>query len=195
MNSDIKLIILDRDGVINYDSVNYIKSINEWIPIPGSIKAIADLSKHGYTITIATNQSGVARNYLTIDTLNKMHDILTKQVIDQGGEISSIKFCPHHPDDNCSCRKPKPSMLLEILQETNTFATQAIMLGDSVSDMQAAISAKCKAVWIKSNKPNNYFDNNVDFYNKKIFVSNKQINIFNSLQQFADALLLNKINF
>jgi D-glycero-D-manno-heptose 1,7-bisphosphate phosphatase len=195
MKLDIKLIILDRDGVINYDSVNYIKSINEWIPIPGSIKAIADLSKHGFTIAIATNQSGIARNYLTIDTLNKMHDILTTQVISQGGKISSIKFCPHHPDDNCSCRKPKPGMLLEILQKTNIPATQAIMLGDSVSDMQAAINANCQAVWIKSNKPNNYFDNNADLYNKKIVVSNKPINIFSSLQQFADALLLNKINF
>lgn len=194
MNSTIKLIILDRDGVINYDSEDYIKSISEWVPIPGSIQAIADLAKHGFTIAIATNQSGLARKYFDLDTLTNIHNKLINLVVAQGGSIHSIKFCPHHPKNNCNCRKPKPSMLLELLQQTNVANSQALMLGDSLSDMQAAINAKCHAVWIKSNKPNSYFNDNADFQNNQIIVANKRINFFNSLQQFTKVMLLKKIN-
>ncbi len=107
----LKLLILDRDGVINYDSDAYIKSVEEWIPLPGSVEAIAQLSKAGWTVAIATNQSGIARGYYDIATLDAMHARLRALVAEQGGEVGLVVYCPHGPDEGCDCRKPKPGML------------------------------------------------------------------------------------
>ena len=98
----MKLLILDRDGVINYDSDDYIKSVDEWIPLPGAITAIADLSKAGWTVAVATNQSGLARGYYTPATLDAMHQRLRQLVAEQGGEVGLIVHCPHGPDDGCA---------------------------------------------------------------------------------------------
>ena len=108
----MKLVILDRDGVINFDSDNYIKTVNEWQPIPGSIEAIAALSKAGFDICVATNQSGLARGYFTPETLAAMHDKMNSLVTEAGGHINLIEHCPHGPDDGCNCRKPLPGMIL-----------------------------------------------------------------------------------
>jgi len=107
----LKLLILDRDGVINYDSDAYIKSVEEWIPLPGAIEAIAQLSKAGWTVAVATNQSGIARGYYDIATLDAMHARLRTLVAEQGGEVGLVVYCPHGPDEGCDCRKPKPGML------------------------------------------------------------------------------------
>src|SRR3990167_8124842 len=108
------LFILDRDGVINFESPDYIKSPDEWIPIPGSIEAIAQLSKAGHTVVIATNQSGLGRGLYSVETLAKIHRKMSDAVGVLGGKINHIYFCPHHPDDNCNCRKPKSGMLQHI---------------------------------------------------------------------------------
>jgi histidinol-phosphate phosphatase family protein len=114
----LKLLILDRDGVINYDSDAYIKSV-EWIPLPGSIEAIAQLSKAGWTVAVATNQSGIARGYYDLATLDAMHARLRTLVAEQGGEVGLIVYCPHGPDEGCDCRKPKPGMLKTIAAHYN----------------------------------------------------------------------------
>src|SRR5579862_2669163 len=107
-------IILDRDGVINYDSEAYIKSPEEWLPIPGSLEAIATLNRHGFRVLIATNQSGVSRGYYDLAMLDRIHEKLVAQLAAVGGCIEEIFFCPHHPDDHCVCRKPKPGMIYQI---------------------------------------------------------------------------------
>src|SRR5690606_38178932 len=117
LSSSNKLIILDRDGVINEDSDDYVKSVEEWIPIPGSIEAIADLSKAGYTIPIASNQSGIGRGLFELDDLQAMHQKLITLVGTQGGKVDGIFYCPHAPEDNCARRKPKPGLINAIESE------------------------------------------------------------------------------
>ncbi len=134
----MKLVILDRDGVINQDSDTFIKSAEEWIPIPGSIEAIATLSKAGFTVVVATNQSGLGRNLFDLDDLEAMHDKLTQLVIDAGGEIAAIFYCPHSPEDNCNCRKPKTGLIDAIEAEFDTSACGVPVVGDSLRDLQSA---------------------------------------------------------
>ncbi|MDX1335709.1 MAG: D-glycero-beta-D-manno-heptose 1,7-bisphosphate 7-phosphatase, partial [Gammaproteobacteria bacterium] len=110
----MKLIVLDRDGVINYDSDDYIKSVDEWIPLPGSLEAITRLNRAGYTVAVATNQSGIARGYYDLDALQAMHRKMKSGLEELGGELGMIAYCPHGPDDSCDCRKPLPGMLNQI---------------------------------------------------------------------------------
>ena len=147
-----KLIILDRDGVINEDSDNYIRSTEEWIPLPGSIEAIAKLSQAGFKIAIATNQSGIARHYFSEATLESMHVKMQTLVTQKGGKIDCIKYCPHGPDDLCSCRKPKPGLIEEIEIELGIPAKEAWIVGDSLRDLQAGQFAKCKVALVKTGK-------------------------------------------
>lgn len=145
-------IILDRDGVINYDSIHYIKSPDEWLPIPGSLEAIAQLNRHGYRVLIATNQSGVARGYYDIDTLDEIHEKFARELAAVGGYVEEIFFCPHHPDDNCACRKPKPGMLHAIAEKYAIDLNETHFIGDSHVDMQAAKAAGCLPILILSDK-------------------------------------------
>ncbi|MDO3387706.1 D-glycero-beta-D-manno-heptose 1,7-bisphosphate 7-phosphatase [Gilvimarinus sp. SDUM040013] len=140
----MKLAILDRDGVINRDSGNYIRSADQWIPIAGSIEAIARLSAAGYTVVVATNQSGLARGFFDLDDLEAMHAKLTELVEDAGGQISAIFYCPHGPDDQCKCRKPLPGLLDAIEAEFNVGAQDAILVGDSLRDLQAGLAKGCQ---------------------------------------------------
>lgn len=148
-----KLIILDRDGVINQDSDEYVKSVDEWIPLDGSIEAIAKLSKAGYTICIATNQSGLARGYFSEDTLSAMHAKMERLVQHAGGKIHSIQYCPHGPNDDCTCRKPLPGMYRTI---ADSFAladlTGATTVGDSLRDLQAGAQLNCTTILVRTGK-------------------------------------------
>lgn len=148
----MKLIVIDRDGVINHDSDAYIKSPDEWIPIDGSLEAIARLNHSGYTVVIASNQSGLARGYFDIQTLNEIHKKMDSMLSEAGGRIDAVFFCPHGPDDGCSCRKPRPGMLLEIGQRFNVPLRDVIFIGDSVSDIKAASNALSKAVLVRTGK-------------------------------------------
>ncbi|GIZ10666.1 D-glycero-beta-D-manno-heptose 1,7-bisphosphate 7-phosphatase [Pseudomonas sp. NCCP-436] len=148
----MKLLILDRDGVINEDSDAYIKSLDEWIPIPSSISAIARLSRSGWIVAVATNQSGIARGYYDLATLESMHARLRQLVTEQGGELGLIAYCPHGPDDHCECRKPKPGLLWQIAAHYATDLAGVWFVGDSSSDLQAALTVDCQPVLVKTGK-------------------------------------------
>lgn len=139
----MKLIILDRDGVINFDSDAFIKSPKEWIPIPGSLEAIARLNQAGYRVVVSTNQSGIARNLFDIVTLNAIHQKLHESAKQVGANIDAIFFCPHAADDNCDCRKPKPGMLHMIAKRLNVSLKGVPNVGDSLRDLQAGFVVGC----------------------------------------------------
>ena len=141
------LIILDRDGVINFDSEAYIKSPEEWIPIPGSLEAIALLSQQGYQVHVATNQSGIARHYYDLATLERIHQKMHAGVQALGGKIDFIAFCPHGPDSPCNCRKPKPGLFLQCLEHAQVSPEQTLTIGDSKRDLDAAEAADCTS-WL-----------------------------------------------
>ncbi|MDD1016257.1 D-glycero-beta-D-manno-heptose 1,7-bisphosphate 7-phosphatase [Pseudomonas rubra] len=148
----MKLLILDRDGVINQDSDAYIKSLDEWIPIPGSIDAIAQLSKAGWTVAVATNQSGIARGYYDLATLEAMHARLRELVAEQGGEVGMIVYCPHGPDEGCACRKPKPGMLSTIAVHYQVNLAGVWFVGDSKGDLEAALAVDAQPILVKTGK-------------------------------------------
>ena len=148
----MKLIILDRDGVINFDSAQFIKSPDEWKPIPGSLAAIARLNHAGYRVVVATNQSGVGRGLFEMDTLNAIHEKMLKALAQVGGRIDAIFFCPHTSADNCACRKPKPGMLHEISKRFNTNLTGIPAIGDALRDLQAAVAVGAKPMLVLTGK-------------------------------------------
>jgi D-glycero-D-manno-heptose 1,7-bisphosphate phosphatase len=134
----VKLIILDRDGVINFDSDQYIKSPAEWRPIPGSIEAIARLNQSGYRIAVATNQAGIGRGLFDMATLNAINDKMMEMVFRQGGRIDALFFCPHTALEQCGCRKPRTGMFEEIAARFHTDLKGVPVVGDSLKDLQAA---------------------------------------------------------
>ncbi len=148
----MKLIILDRDGVINHDSDAYIKSPEEWLPIDGSLEAIARLNHGGYTVVVASNQSGLARKYFDIDALTEMHKKMDNLLAKLGGRVDAVFYCPHGPKDGCDCRKPKPGMLLEIGQRFNVPLKDVVFIGDSISDIKAASNASAQAMLVRTGK-------------------------------------------
>jgi D-glycero-D-manno-heptose 1,7-bisphosphate phosphatase len=137
----MKLAILDRDGTINQDSDQYIKSPAEWKPVPGSLEAIARLTQRGWRVVVATNQSGIARGLFDMSTLNAIHGEMHRAVGQAGGRIDAIFFCPHAADSNCECRKPKPGLLREIAARFGVELEDVPMIGDSLRDVEAAAAA------------------------------------------------------
>ncbi|TAM43637.1 MAG: D-glycero-beta-D-manno-heptose 1,7-bisphosphate 7-phosphatase [Gammaproteobacteria bacterium] len=148
----MKLVILDRDGVINHDSDAYIKSPEEWRPIAGSLEAIARLTREGYRVVVATNQSGVARGLFDMDTLGKIHAKMVDAVRAKGGEIDGIFFCPHGPDDKCHCRKPEPGLYEEIADRLKISLDGVYSVGDSERDVIAARAAAARPVLVRTGK-------------------------------------------
>lgn len=140
----MKLIILDRDGVINHDSDAYIKSTEEWHAIPGSPEAIGRLTRAGWRVVVATNQSGVARGLFSARELNLIHNKMRQEVTAAGGRIDAIFACPHHPDDGCSCRKPRPGMFHDIARRYDQSLDNIPVVGDSLRDLQAGVAAGCQ---------------------------------------------------
>ncbi|UTA49688.1 D-glycero-beta-D-manno-heptose 1,7-bisphosphate 7-phosphatase [Simiduia sp. 21SJ11W-1] len=148
----MKLVILDRDGVINQDSDAFVKSAEQWQPLPGSIEAIAELSRAGFTIVVATNQSGLARGLFDLDDLEAMHAKMAQLVETQGGSVAAVFYCPHGPDDACNCRKPKAGLIDAIEAEFDTSAQGVPLVGDSLRDLQAGISKGCSPVLVLTGK-------------------------------------------
>jgi len=146
----MKLVILDRDGVINYDSDEYIKSSDEWEPIPGSLEAIARLSNAGFAVAIATNQSGLARGLFDLECLNTIHQTLRTRLSALGGRIEVIAFCQHSPDDHCDCRKPMPGLLREIRRRIGVSLRGAPVVGDSLRDLEAALSVGARPILVRT---------------------------------------------
>lgn len=151
-NKHGRLLILDRDGVINVDSDAYIKTVDEWQPIPGSIEAIVRLSHAGYRIAIASNQSGLARGLFTPSELNAIHQRLRGLVASQGGRIELIAFCPHAPAANCRCRKPRTGLLEEIAERLDSDLDAVVFVGDSISDIEAAYAAGALPYLVRTGK-------------------------------------------
>ena len=148
----MKLVILDRDGTINHDSDNYIKSPGEWRPIDGSLEAIARLTQAGYRVVVATNQSGIARGLFDTATLIAIHDVLARAAALAGGRIDAFFFCPHAADSACACRKPKPGMLLEVARRFNVSLADVCMVGDAQRDLEAAAAAGARPVLVLTGK-------------------------------------------
>ena len=148
----MKLVILDRDGVINHDSDQFIKSPEEWKPIPGSLTAIARLNQAGYRVVVATNQSGIGRGLFETDTMIAIHDKMFKALAQVGGHIDAIFFCPHTHEDNCECRKPKPGMFREIAARFNADLAGVPAIGDSLRDLQSAQAAGAQPVLVLTGK-------------------------------------------
>jgi len=148
----MKLIILDRDGTINQDSDQYIKSPSEWKPLPGSLEAIARLTQAGWRIVVATNQSGIARGLFDMSTLNAIHAELHRAVNLAGGRIDAIFFCPHAADANCQCRKPKPGLLREIAARMDVELAGVPMAGDSLRDLEAAAAVGARPYLVLTGK-------------------------------------------
>ena len=148
----MKLIILDRDGVINHDSDQYIKSPEEWKPISGSLAAIARLNQAGYRVVVATNQSGIGRGLFETDTLIAIHDKMLKALAQVGGRIDAVFFCPHTNADHCDCRKPKPGMLRDIAARFNADLAGVPAVGDSLRDLQAAVAVGAQPILVLTGK-------------------------------------------
>ena len=146
----MKLIILDHNGVINQCSETFIKTPDEWQPIPGSMEAIAHLTHSGYRIVTATNQSGIGRGLLDMVTFNAINDKMYKAVAQAGGRIDSIFFCPHTNVDKCNCRKPKPGLIQQISESLHIDTKNVPFVGDSVRDLEAAIAGGCQPILVKT---------------------------------------------
>ncbi len=178
----MKLIILDRDGVINEDSDDYIKSVEEWIPIPGSIEAIARLSKAGYIVCVATNQSGIGRGLLDEYKLAVIHQTMCNGVEEAGGCINGVFFCPHKPDEGCSCRKPGIGLFTQIEREFGVSVENVPFVGDSLTDIAAARTAACIPVLVRTGKGElTLSEANTDEL--------AEVSIYQDLSLFVDSLL------
>ena len=148
----VKLIVLDRDGVINYDSEQFIKSPDEWRPIPGSLEAISRLNHAGFRVVVATNQSGLGRGLFDMATLIAINDKMHKALAQLGGRIDALFYCPHTADSACECRKPKPGMLIEIGNRFGVELTGVPCVGDSVRDLDAAAAVEAQPILVLSGK-------------------------------------------
>ncbi|MHB1100044.1 MAG: D-glycero-beta-D-manno-heptose 1,7-bisphosphate 7-phosphatase [Burkholderiales bacterium] len=155
----MKLVILDRDGVINYDSDQFIKSPEEWKPIPGSLEAIARLNHAGYTVVVATNQSGIGRGLFEMATLTAIHEKLQKMLAQAGGRVEAFFYCPHTADLKCSCRKPEPGMLLEIADRFDTDLRGVPAIGDSLRDLVSAEKVGAKPILVLTGKGQKTLEN------------------------------------
>ena len=175
------LLILDRDGVINRDSREFVKNADEWQPITGSIEAIADLSKGGYTVTVASNQSGLARGLFDRSALRAMHRKLRRLVAARGGHIDRIVVCLHGPHDGCGCRKPAPGLLLRLARHYGTSLEGVPAVGDSLRDLEAALAAGARPILVRTGNGNKVAAG----LPKKL----QSVPVFDNLSAVADELL------
>jgi D-glycero-D-manno-heptose 1,7-bisphosphate phosphatase len=153
--ADKRLVILDRDGVINRDSREFVKSADEWLPLDGSIEAIAALSRAGFVVAVASNQSGLARGIFDTSALAAMHGKLHDLVAAAGGRVDHIAICPHGPDDDCDCRKPRPGLLHQIGRRFDTSLAGIPVVGDSLRDIQAAASVAARPILVRTGNGKN----------------------------------------
>ncbi len=146
----MKLLVLDRDGVVNEDSPDYIRSADDWRPLPGSLEAISALCASGWTVAVATNQSGVGRKYLDEPALERIHEKMRTAVAERGGEIDQIVYCPHLPEAGCPCRKPRPGLLNQLASIYGIPAAAMTVVGDSQRDITAAQAVNARAILVRT---------------------------------------------
>jgi D-glycero-D-manno-heptose 1,7-bisphosphate phosphatase len=176
-----RLVILDRDGVINHDSDEFIKSPDEWQPITGSLEAIGRLSSAGFEVAVATNQSGVGRKLLDTPTLESIHRKMREAVRQAGGDIGKIVYCPHHPDAECDCRKPLPGMLLQLSRKYGVPLDNVPVIGDSARDIEAAIAVGARPILVRTGKG--------ERAERELAEKGQDIETYDDLQQAADAII------
>jgi D-glycero-D-manno-heptose 1,7-bisphosphate phosphatase len=143
MSTPLKLVILDRDGTINEDRDDYVKSPDEWVPVPGALEAIARLNHAGWHTVVATNQSGLARGLFDMATLNAIHERMNRELASVGGRIDAVFFCPHGPGEGCTCRKPLPGLFSMIGERYGVDLRETYVVGDSFGDLQAGAAVGC----------------------------------------------------
>jgi D-glycero-D-manno-heptose 1,7-bisphosphate phosphatase len=148
----MKLIILDRDGTINEDRDDFVKSPDEWVPLPGALEAIARLNHAGWHTVVATNQSGLGRGTFDMATLNAMHVKMNQMLAKQGGRIDAVFFCPHAPEDACNCRKPLPGLFEQIGERFSVDLANVPVVGDSLRDLQAGVAVGCQPHLVRTGK-------------------------------------------
>ncbi len=171
--------------MINEDSDNFVKNADEWIPIEGSIAAIARLSKAGFTVVVTTNQSGLGRGLFQEANLEAMHKKMHTMVKAAGGEIAAVVYCPHHPDDGCDCRKPKAGLITQIEKQLNTTAKGAFTIGDSLRDLEAGLEKECIPILVKTGKGQKTLQKIVAEQNPAFH----NLAIYNNLAAAADAII------
>ena len=186
----MKLLILDRDGVINHDSDDFIKSPEEWQPIKGSLQAIARLSQAGYDIVIISNQSGVGRGLFSADTLGQIHVRMIDYIHQHGGKIHGLFVCPHHPDDDCECRKPKDGLYNELAERLSVTFKDVYSVGDSLRDLEAAHTAGATPVLVKTGKGKSTAKT-IHSTPESPF---REVATFDNLSSFAKALLAGQLD-
>jgi D-glycero-D-manno-heptose 1,7-bisphosphate phosphatase len=174
------LLILDRDGVINEDSDDFIKSPDEWVPIPGSLEAIARANRAGYRVAVVTNQSGIARGKLGLADLQRIHEKMGRQLEAVGGKLEAIVFCPHAPEDHCDCRKPRPGMFHEIASRLGASLTDVPVVGDRWADIEAARTIGATPILVRTGKGQRTMDNGHDL---------TDVAVYQDLSTFIDHLL------
>lgn len=154
-SNPIKLVVLDRDGTINEDRDDYVKSADEWVPIPGALEAVARLHQAGWHVVVATNQSGLGRGLFDMYTLNEMHAKMNALLAPLGGRIDAVFFCPHAPEEHCDCRKPGIGMMKDIARRYGVDLATVPMVADTPRDLGAAIAAGCKPHLVRTGRAAN----------------------------------------
>jgi len=157
----VKLVILDRDGVINEDRDEPILTPEDWVPLPGSLEAIARLHQAGWHVAVATNQSAIARGLLELDGLHAIHRRMHEQVKEAGGRIDVVAFCPHKASDRCDCRKPAPGLLYTIAERLDVAPSEVVLIGDSLRDVQAAMAVAAQPMLVRTGRGQRTLDNNL----------------------------------
>lgn len=184
-----QLVVLDRDGVINQDSSEFIKTPDEWIPLKGSLEAIAKLTQAGYEVVVITNQSGIGRGLLSADDLAQIHEKMLEHLRQVGGQIQTILYCPHKPDDRCECRKPLEGMYTELANRLGISFKGVFSVGDSVRDLQAAQAAGANPVLVKTGNGRK----SLKTIEKDSDLDLDGTLVFDHLSAFVDALLAKDI--
>jgi len=178
-----KAVLLDRDGVINFDSPDYILTPEQWHPIPGSLEAIAKLHKAGIPVAICSNQSGLGRGMMNEELFHAIHAKMLLAIEEAGGMLTYVAYCPHNPDDQCTCRKPLPGLIFEALKALNIKAEDAIMIGDSTRDIKAAHAAGVDSMLVQSGY------GNAQTILQRSLVINPEINVYPNLATAVDSIL------
>lgn len=178
--AELKLVLLDRDGVINEEIDGYVQTADDWVPIEGSINAIARLTQSNYRVIVVTNQSGIARGLLTIEELHAIHRKMHETIAANGGKIDAVFICPHKPDDDCSCRKPRPGLLKSIESRLDTDLVGVPLVGDSLRDVQLAMVVGANPVLVRTGHGEHTLEQNLHL---------EKVQVFDNLAGFVDDLL------
>ena len=182
--ADITHVVLDRDGVINDTHVEWVTRIEDWHPVPGSLEAIATLCAAGISVSVATNQSAVGRGLCSVGDLESIHRHMQERVQSAGGVLDHVVYCPHHPNDECLCRKPKPGLLLAIMSKLGISSDKVLYVGDRLSDVQAARAAGCRCVLVLTGDGSKH----VDLYKAQL----QDVLTYKNLSAVVDAILYSR---